>query len=232
MTIPAPEPSANGRKLSGGAKFAVDFGPLLVFLIAYFFGRKIAALVGGLSGMPLALEPGQELFLAVAAFMPAFAVAFLYSVWKERRVAPMLFVSGVAIGVLGVLTLVFHNKVFFYMKPTIIYLMFAVALLAGLASGRNFLKLLFDGALHMNDGAWKTLTKRYAIFFVALAVANEIAWRWLARDCDLAGGAACAGEPAWVNLKVFGFTGLNLLFALAHAPFFARHMNEAERSAP
>jgi intracellular septation protein len=232
MTIPAPESSGNGRRLSGGAKFAVDFGPLLVFLIAYFFGRQLAALAGGIFGVSLALEPGQELFLAVAAFLPAFAAAFLYSVWRERRVAPMLFVSGVAIGVLGVLTLVFHNKIFFYMKPTIIYVMFAGSLLAGLASGRNFLKLLFDGALHMNDGAWRTLTKRYAIFFVALAAANEFAWRWLTRDCDLAGGGACAGEPVWVNLKVFGFTGLNLLFAVAHAPFFARHMNEAERRAP
>lgn len=232
MTSPAPEPSANGRRLSGRAKFAVDFGPLLVFLIAYFFGRKLAAVAGGLVGAPLALAPGQELFAAVAAFMPAFGVAFLYSVWRERRVAPMLLVSGLAIGVLGALTLVFHNKVFFYMKPTIIYLMFAGALIAGLASKRNFLKLLFDGALHMNDDAWMILTRRYAVFFIVLAAANEFAWRWLTRDCDLAGVLECAGEPLWVKLKVFGFTGLNLLFAAAHAPFFARHMNEAERGAP
>lgn len=232
MSDAATKPSGNGKRLTGGAKFAVDFGPLLVFLVAYFFGRKLAALAGSISGQTFATQPGEELFLAVAAFLPAFAIAFLYSVWKERRVAPMLFVSGVAIGILGVLTLVLHNKTFFFMKPTIVYLMFAGGLLAGLATGRNFLKTLFDGALHMNDDAWRTLTRRYAAFFCVLAVVNEIAWRWLMRDCDLAGAAACAGEPAWVNLKVFGFTSVNLLFAAAHAPFIARHMKEVGASSP
>lgn len=232
MTAPASEPSGKARRLTGGAKFAVDFGPLLVFLIAYFFGRKLAALASAISGLELAAEPGQELFLAVAAFLPAFAVAFLYSVWKERRVAPMLFVSGIAIGVLGALTLILHNKTFFYMKPTIIYLMFAGTLLAGIATGRNFLKTLFDGGLHMNDDAWRTLTKRYAVFYCGLAAANEIAWRWLTRDCDLAGAAVCAGEPIWVNLKVFGFIAANVVFAAVHAPFIAKHMKEVEGGAP
>ena len=222
----APEPAV--RRLTGSAKFAVDFGPLLAFLVAYFLGGRLAPLVGDMIGRPLTLEAGEELFLAVAVFLPGFAIAFVYSVWKERRVAPMLFVSGVAVGVLGVLTLVLHNKTFFYMKPTIVYVMFAGGLLAGLATRRNFLKTLFDGALHMNEDAWRTLTQRYAGFFVVLALANEVAWRWLTRDCDLAGGAACAGEAAWVNLKVFGFTAANIVFAGIHAPFIAKHMHEAD----
>ena len=49
--------------------------------------------------------------------------------------------------------------------------------------------MLFDGALHMSEDAWKTLTQRYAVFFAVLALANEVAWRWLTRDCDLSGGA-------------------------------------------
>lgn len=205
-------------RLSGRAKFLVDFGPLLVFFIAYFFGARIAPVFGR------TIAAGEELYLAVQLFLPAFAVAFLYSVWKERRIAPMLLVSGLAVGVLGGLTLVFHNKAFFYMKPTIVYALFAVTLVGGLMSGRNFLKTLFDGALHLPDGAWRTLTQRYAVFFAALALANEVAWRWLARDCDLTAiGAACAGEAAWVNLKIWGFTAINLVFAVAQAPFLARH---------
>ena len=209
------------HRLSGRAKFLVDFGPLVIFFVAYFFGARIAPAFGR------TIAAGEELFLAVQLFLPAFAVAFVYSVWKERRIAPMLLVSGLAVGVLGGLTLIFHNKTFFYMKPTIVYALFAVTLAAGLMSGRNFLKTLFDGALHLPDEAWRTLTKRYAVFFVALALANEIAWRWLARDCDLAAaGAACAGEAAWVNLKIWGFTAVNLIFAVAQAPFLARHAKE------
>lgn len=220
------------RRLSGRAKFLVDFGPLLVFFVAYFFGRKIAPLAGGILGREFSVEEGGEMFLAVAAFMPAYAAAFLYSVVKERRVAPMLFISGVAIGVLGSLTLILHDKTFFYMKPTIVYLMFSLLLGAGIATGRNFLRTLFDGALHMPDAAWRTLTKRYIVFFALLALANEIAWRWLTRDCDLSATAACAGEGQWVNLKIWGFTGVNVLFALIQAPFIAKHAENLHPGAP
>lgn len=211
-------------RLSGRAKFLVDFGPLLVFFVAYFFGARIAPVFGQ------SIEKGGELFLAVACFMPAFAAAFLYSVWRERRAAPMLLVSGVAIGVLGSLTLVLHDKTFFYMKPTIVYLMFAATLAGGLFAERNFLKTLFDGALHLESGAWRTLTRRYVVFFTLLAVANEVAWRYLTRDCDLAAVAACAGEGQWVNLKIWGFTGVNILFALAQAPFLAKHAIEQPKA--
>ncbi|HNS85769.1 MAG TPA: inner membrane-spanning protein YciB [Parvularculaceae bacterium] len=212
-----------GARLSGRAKFLVDFGPLLIFFIAYFFGRRIAPLFGQ------AVQDGGELFLAVALFLPAYAVAFLYSVWRERRVAPMLLVSGVAVGVLGSLTLILHNKTFFYMKPTIVYAMFAMTLAAGLATGRNFLRSLFDGALHLHDDAWRVLTKRYVWFFCLLAIANEIAWRYLTRDCDLSAAAACSGEKHWVNLKIWGFTAVNVLFAIAQAPFIAKHVGEAPK---
>lgn len=218
------------RRLSGRAKFLVDFGPLLVFFVAYFFGRKLAPVIGGAIGQDLQVEPGGELFLAVACFMPAYALAFVYSVWKERRVAPMLLVSGIAIGVLGSLTLVLHDKTFFYMKPTIVYLMFVVTLAGGLATGRNFLRTLFDGALHLPDDAWRVLTKRYVVFFAVLALANEVAWRWLTRDCDLTAAAACAGEGQWVNLKIWGFTAINILFAIGQAPFLAKHSEEPPKT--
>ena len=237
-----------GTKLSGGAKFAVDFGPLLVFMIGFFLGHRLVGVAGNIAGKEWCLRDGAEMYLAVGLFMPAFAVAFAYSYWKEKRAAPMMLLSAAIIGVLGTLTLVLQNKTFFYMKPTLIYLLFAGLLWGGLATGRNFLKTLFDGALHMDDGPWRTLTKRYAVFFVVLAAVNEIAWRWLTRDCPLVAdaaassqaynlllgqcgadeGTACAGEAAWVNLKVFGFTAVNLIFAAAHAPFFAKHARMAD----
>ncbi|GJL92326.1 inner membrane-spanning protein YciB [Hyphococcus sp.] len=239
-----------GEKLSGGAKLAVDMGPLVVFMVAYFFGSRLVSLAGTLSGHEWCMHTGAEMYLAVAAFLPSFAIAFAYSYWKERRIAPMLLVTGVIVGVLGSLTLILHNKTFFYMKPTIVYALFSSVLAAGLFTGRNFLKIVFDGALHMPDDAWKTLTRRYAIFFAVLAVANEIAWRWLTKDCPaeilptasvygewswlLAGCdgtpvAKCAGEADWVRLKVFGFTLVSLIFTGFQAPFIAKHMPEEEK---
>ncbi len=236
--------AAKGKKLSGGAKFAVDMGPLAIFMIAYFLGGRLAPLIGDLAGHEWRLRQGAEMYLAVAAFMPSFAIAFVYSVWRERRIAPMLLVSGVIIGVLGTLTLVLQNKTFFYMKPTIVYLLFAGMLYGGMATGRNFMRTVFDGALHLPDEAWRTLTIRYSIFFTALAILNEIAWRWLTKDCPpeapappgsgawswlLAEGgvvevAKCTGEADWVKLKAIGFTAISLVFTGLQAPFIAKHM--------
>jgi intracellular septation protein len=232
-------------RLSGGAKLAVDMGPLAVFMVAYFFGGRLISVAGRIAGQEWCLREGSEMYLAVAAFMPAFAIAFVYSVWKEKRIAPMLLVSGVIIGLLGSMTLILHNKTFFYMKPTIVYLLFGGMLYAGLATGRNFMRTVFDGALHLPDTAWRTLTIRYAIFFTTLAIANEIAWRWLTRDCpvepasavEAAGAwgwllrecdgvelAKCAGEANWVKLKVFGFTAASLIFTGFQAPLIAKFM--------
>jgi len=180
--------------------------------------------MGGLVGQDWAIPEGEELFLAMAVFMPVFAVAFTYSVWKERRVAPMLLVSGVVVGILGSLALIFHNRTFIYMKPTVAYGLFAVTLAGGLATGRNFLKTLFDGALHLPDDVWRTLTQRYVVFFAFLGIVNEIAWRYLMRDCDLSGSVQCSGEPTWVNLKIFGFTAINIVFTALQIPLIAKHM--------
>jgi intracellular septation protein len=220
------------QRLSQGAKFAVDMGPLLVFLAAYFFGAQLTSVAGSLLGRDWAIAEGEEMFLAVGLFMPAFFAAFAYSVWKERRIAPMLLVTGVIVGVLGTLTLLFQNKTFFYMKPTLAYGIFASTLAGGLIADRNFLKIVFDGALHLPDGVWRSLTKRYALFFAALALANEIAWRYLMRDCDLGGGGACVGEKHWVNLKVFGFTIASVVFTALQTPLIAKNLLDAPTTSP
>lgn len=220
----------NSRKLTGGAKMAVDMGPLAVFMLAYFLGPRLAEPVGNALGQDWSVAEGREMFFAIALFLPAYCVAFAYSVWKERRIAPMLFVSGVIVGVLGGLTLLLDNKIFFFMKPTIAYLLFTMALGGGLIAKRNFLKILFDGALHMPDAAWRTLTIRYSVFFGVLAVANEVAWRYLTRDCDLFADVACAGEKIWVQLDVFGFTIVILAFTMLQAAFIAKHMIEEEKT--
>ena len=218
--------AAAGGRLSPREKSLVDYGPLIVFFVVYFLGARIVSTAGGLFGFDWRLEEGRELFAAIAMFLPAFALAFGYSVWREKRVAPMLMVSFVVVGVLGSLTLILNNRTFFYMKPTIAYAIFSVVLAGGHWTGRNFLKTLFDGALHLPDHAWRALTVRYAAFFAVLAVANEIIWRGLMMGCDYAAGPRCPGEPVWINVKVFGFTLANVVFAGLQAPLIMRHMPE------
>jgi len=213
-------------RLKGSAKAWVDFGPLAIFMLAYFFGGRIAPTLGNLFGQNWTIADGEQMYLAIGLFMPAFAIAFGYSVFKERRVAPMLLISGLIIGVFGTLTLILKDKTFFYMKPTMVNLLFAALLGGGLASGRNFMKTVFDEAFQMPDAAWRTLTIRFAGFFVVMAALNEVAWRYLTHDCDLSGSVACAGEPIWVNLKIFGFTALSMIFTGSQIPFIMKNATQ------
>jgi intracellular septation protein len=89
--------------------------------------------------------------------------------------------------------------------------LFGGILLSGLAFGKVFLKDIMGESVQLPDFAWRALSIRWTIFFFALAVINEVVWRNATTD-------------QWVNFKVFGLMGLTLVFALANAPYMARHM--------
>lgn len=228
MTETDPGSMAPAR-LDGRAKLAVEMGPLAAFFIGFFFHERLAGPTDSLLGVSFFAGEGRELYLAVLYSLPAFAAAFAYSVWKTRRIAPMLLVSGILVTVLGALTFIFQSKTFVYMKPTIVYGAAAVVLGGGLLAGRIFLKSIFDGAIDMGEAAWRILTWRFVAFNAAAAVANEILWRSLTAGC--VPDADCPGEATWVTAKVFGFTVAYFVFVAANIPFLMKHMKTPEESA-
>ncbi|MGV6821207.1 MAG: inner membrane-spanning protein YciB [Parvularcula sp.] len=209
-------------KLEGPEKLAVEMGPLLLFFAGLFFHPRIAPLVDTAFQTDYFNRPGRELYLGLALFCPAFAVAFGYSIWRTRRAAPMLIVVAVITAITATFTFLFENKQFTYMKPTFIYGIMAATLGGGLLAGRNFLKIVFDGALEMPEKAWRTLTWRFVGFNLLAALANEIAWRTLTADC--VADMPCSGEKTWFAIKAFGFTAAYIGFVLANTPFIMKHM--------
>jgi intracellular septation protein len=135
----------------------VDYGGLVVFLIAYFVTRDMIKATWALMG-------GSILALAVGLIF-------------ERRIAPMPLLTGVAALVFGGLALKFHDPRFVKIKPTAMNLVLGAIMLGGAAMRRNPLKALLNGAIHMAAPAWRTLTVRYGLFFLFEAVLNEIVWR-------------------------------------------------------
>ncbi len=129
------------------------------------------------------------------------------------KIAKFPLFSGIVITVMGGLTLYLQNDMFVKMKPTAANLIFAAILGGGLLSGRIFLKDLLGSAIEMAETAWRTLTWRWMVFFLVLAGLNEYVWRTMS-------------EATWVNFKVFGLMGLTMVFALANAPFMAKHMKQ------
>jgi intracellular septation protein len=126
-------------------------------------------------------------------------------------------VSAVFVALFGALTLWLHSDLFIKVKVTLINALFGAVLLAGVAMGRSYLKLIMGEAVKLTEQAWRTLSIRWGVFFLALAVLNEIVWRNTSTD-------------TWVNFKVFGLLPITLIFAFANAPFMSKHMIEDDKA--
>ena len=181
--------AAKPKKLPPLARFALDIGPLAIFF---------------------AVLRLSDIFAATAVFMVAIVTALVIGFLIERRLSPMPIVTGVVVLIFGGLTLYLHDKTFIKLKPTIIYTIFAILLAGGIATGRNFIKTLFDHAFHLTDDGWRILTYRWIVFFVAMAVLNEIVWRNFS-------------DTFWAGFKLFGAIPLTLVFAMAQAPLVLRY---------
>ena len=119
--------------------------------------------------------------------------------------------SGILITVFGGLTLYFDNKIFFYMKPTIINILFAAVLFFGkYFTKKPLLKIFFQNSINLEDDGWKYLTQRWIYFFVFLALLNEIVWR-------------TQTEIFWVNFKVWGLLIISFVFAISQVPIINKY---------
>ena len=119
--------------------------------------------------------------------------------------------SGILITLFGGLTLYFDNKIFFYMKPTIINILFAGVLFFGkYFSKKPLLKVLLQNSLNLEDEGWKKLTYRWTYFFIFVAILNEAVWR-------------TQTEALWVNFKVWGLLPISLIFFASQVPLINKY---------
>jgi len=173
-------------------KFLADFGPLLVFFVIYF-------------------NSGQNLKLAIPPFIIATIIALLIIYILEKRIPMVPLTSGILITLFGGLTLYFDNKIFFYMKPTIINILFAGVLFFGkYFTEKPLLKIFFQGAIHLESEGWKKLSFRWVFFFTFIAILNEIVWR-------------TQSEEFWVNFKVWGLLPISFLFTASQIPLIKKY---------
>ena len=150
-----------------------------------------------------------DLLTATGWLMGATVISLGLSYATARHIPMMPLITAIIVGVFGGLTLWLQDETFIKMKPTIVEAMFSVILFGGLLFGRPLLKPLLGHAWPMEDEGWRKLSFRFAIFFAAMAVLNEIVWRNFTTDI-------------WVNFKVFGLMILTLLFAVTQASLMRR----------
>lgn len=200
-----PGPGARPRReVNPLLKLALELGPLLVFFFANSRGEWLVETIPALAGF------GQPIFLATGLFMIATAVSLGVS-WVLTRTLPVMpLVSGVVVFVFGALTLWLQDEIFIKMKPTIVNTLFGAVLLGGLWFGRALLGYVFDSAFRLDAEGWRKLTLRWGLFFLFLAVVNEVVWRNFPTD-------------TWVAFKVWGIMPITLIFTMAQMPLIMRH---------
>jgi intracellular septation protein len=186
------------KTMNQGLKLALEAGPLVVFFI---------------------VNAKMGIFVATAVFMAVTVAALGYSYLRLKKLPTMPLVGGAFILLFGGLTIVLEDDTFIKLKPTIVNVLFAVAIFIGLKMKKNFLKTVLESAITLDEAGWRTLAIRWAWFFLLLAALNEFVWRTQTTDM-------------WVNFKVFGIMPLTLVFSFAQVPLILRHqIAEAEAKA-
>ncbi|MFC3783888.1 intracellular septation protein [Sphingopyxis italica] len=203
VPAPPPAPSSSGH---GWLNFVIDFGPLLVFFLAY----KLS------SGGEGAFAATTAAIKGTVAFMVAIVIAMAVSKWKLGKISPMLWMSSILVIGFGALTIWFHDERFIVMKPTIIYAAFAVLLLGGYWFKRPMLKYLLQSALEgLTERGWLLLSRNWGLFFAALGIANHAMYEMIQvkqMSFDL-----------WLTIKVWGVTALSFLFTLSQVPVMLKN---------
>ncbi|HKT85203.1 MAG TPA: inner membrane-spanning protein YciB [Novosphingobium sp.] len=194
---------AGEKPRSSWLNLIIDFGPLLVFFLAY--RHYSPAGEGDTVGTVAAVIKGTM------AFMVATVIALAVSKWRLGKVSPMLWLTTVLILGFGALTVLLRDAFWIQIKPTAVYLMFAGVLFFGLWRGKPMLRYLLQSAFEgLDDDGWMKLSRNWAWFFLFLAALNTALVFTVSFD-------------AWLQAKLWGFTVLSFLFTFSQLPMVLKH---------
>lgn len=175
-------------------KLLIEFGPLVVFFATYKYAN---------------------IFLATVWMISATVACLLISYLVDKKVSMVLVISGVILLISGSVTLLTGDSMYIKMKPTLVYIIFCIMLwIGGMNKQKPFISYALGSAFKMEDHHWIILSRRFAFYFLFMAIANEFVWRNFS-------------ESFWVSFKVFGALPITAIFAATQIPFLMRnHIND------
>ncbi len=199
------------KTLNPIVKQVLELGPPLLFFVAYLQMRDQTYTIGG--------TDYDGFIVAAGVFVPILLVSIAI-LWKlTGKLSRMQVFTAVMVILFGGLTVWFNDERFFKMKTTLVYGLFAAILGVGLLQGRSYLAWVMSEFLPMTDAGWMKLTRRLALFFAGLGVANEVIWRTMSTD-------------AWVKIETFGFPILMFVFLWGQIMSLQDHLIDEDADKP
>ena len=192
------------NKQSSSIGTALEFTSLIVFFVGYFWLRDKSITFGGTTY--------DGFIIITAIFVPVLLIC-TYAIWRiTGEISKMQLFTAVIVLIFGGLTVWFNDERFIKIKPTMIYILFAGILGFGLFRGTSYLQMVMNKGIPMTDDIWMKLTRRITVFFLLLAISNEIVWRTMSTD-------------SWVIFKTIILTLATFLF-LSSQIFFLINKDE------
>ncbi len=193
------------RKVDPVLKQALELGPTIVFFGIYIWLRDETFTIAG--------TEYSGFIVAALIFVPILLAAMGALWWLTGTLSRMQMFTAFMVIFFGALTAWFNDERFFKMKTTLVYGAMAALLAFGLWRGQSYLKWVMAAMLPMRDEGWMILTRRVAMIFGGLAVANEVIWRNFSTD-------------TWVKLETFVFPVVLIAALMAQIVALQKHLIE------
>lgn len=194
-----------GKRLNPWVKSGLEFGPIILFFVAYLRLKDRVFTIGG--------QDYEGFILVTAGFIPVILLSTLI-LWRlTGHLSKMQIVTAVLVTVFGGLSVWLNDERFFKIKPTLIYLIFGGLLGIGLLRGQSWLRHVMEELMPLDHEGWMKLTRRLTLFFFAMAALNEVIWR-------------SQSTETWVYFKTFGLTAALFAFFMAQTRLFRDHSTE------
>jgi len=210
--VSATSPPSNPRQdLPPIPRLAIDFGPLVIFFASYNLTRL------GLLKHAFGVAADRAIYLATEATMVASVVAVAISLALTRKISPALIITSGMVLLFGGATIYLNDPHFIKIKPTIVYAMYATALIIGTIIDKPLLKfILGPGFPPMAHTGWIKISRNFGLFFAFMGCLNEFMWRSFS-------------EKTWVDYDVWGVVILTAGFMASQYPIISKHMEEQPR---
>ncbi|AKS45515.1 intracellular septation protein [Octadecabacter temperatus] len=188
-------------------KQVLELGPTIVFFVIYLRIKEEIYTFGG--------TEYSGFIVATIVFVPILLASMAVLWYLTGKLSRIQVFTAFMVIFFGALTAWFNDERFFKMKTSIVNGLFAVILGIGLMRGKSLLQYVMGDMIPMEQEGWMILTKRLAIGFAVLAIANEFVWRTMSTD-------------AWVKIETFAFPAALFLFLWAQIVMLQKYVIEPD----